>query len=83
MDARELTDRELLVLTFEKVESLEETLKGKERPGLVDRVTALETRVDERTSGTSSRKEVVGFTATFSALLLVVSEYLKSRLGVG
>ena len=83
MDARELSDRELLVLTYEKVESIEEVLNGKERPGLVDRVTALETRVDERTSGTSSRKEVVGFTATFSALLLVVSEYLKSRLGVG
>ena len=83
MDARELSDRELLVLTYEKVESLEHAINGNSRPGLQDRVTAVEAKLEERTAGGSSRKEVVGFTAAFSGLLLFVTEYLKSRLGVG
>ncbi len=77
-DARNLSDRELLVLTHSLVEEIKYTLEGNGSPGLKSRVTVLETKVDERTS--PSRAAVVGLSAGVVVFLAAVTEAIKAAL---
>ena len=47
-DARTLTDRELLLLTYERVGQVHDAVFGP--PSLASRLDVLETKVEERTS---------------------------------
>jgi hypothetical protein len=66
--AHHLTDREILLLTAERVERIDATLAGP--PSLADRLTIIETRMAERLPAT--KREAAGAAAGVSALVAAV-----------
>ena len=49
-DATEMTDRELLMVIYTRVEDMHDDLNGNGQPGLKERLDKVETRVEERTT---------------------------------
>lgn len=76
-DARDLNDRELLLLVYDDVQEIKRDLLGPD--GLVRRVSVVETRVDERTT----KKAQYGVPAGFSALAILLYEIAKAKVGIG
>lgn len=71
-DARNLTDRELLLRTYDRTEQIHYAVFGNGQPGLADRVTRLEERAGPSKSG------MAGLLASAGVLLY---EFLKVRNG--
>jgi hypothetical protein len=66
MSHEDLTDRGLLKYIALRVERMDRTLNGNGRPGLVERVTTMEARMDEP----RSKAKVGGFIASITAGVL-------------
>ena len=77
-DARSMSDRELLLSIHQSVEVMTKDLYGNGQPGLLKDFQDLRTKVDERTT---SKTQVLGLSGAFSALLIILGEYLKTHLG--
>jgi len=71
-DARNLTDRELLILTHSKVMEIEDLLIGPD--GVKRRLAVLETKVEERTA---PKTITYGIPAGVAGLLVVIWEAAK------
>jgi len=71
-DARTLTDRELLLLTYERVGQVHDAVFGP--PSLASRLDVLETKVEERTS---SKKATAGLSGLVAAVVVGVLEALR------
>ena len=72
-DARDLSDRELLLLTFERVEQVHGAVFGP--PSLSERLAVVETRVEERTT---SKKATAGLSGLVAAIVVGVVEALRA-----
>jgi hypothetical protein len=77
-DARQMTDRELLISTFEAVQDIKHDLYGNGQPGLIKEHQQLKTIVDERTT---SKTTVLGLSGAFTVFLMAASEFIQRRLG--
>lgn len=83
-DARDLTDRELLLQVYDDVLEMKADLLGRDgRKGFIDetrdRLSVLETKVDERTP---TKREQVALPAGLTAVLVIAWEYIKHKTGV-
>ena len=76
---RPLNDHELLIQIANDVRDLKHVIEGNGQPGVSHRLTALETRVDERTS--PSKSAVMGLSGGTAVALTLIAEWLKAKLG--
>jgi len=73
-DARNMTDRELLLAVHTAVQDIRHDVYGNGQPGLLKDVEALK----ERTG--PSRTQVLSLNAAFTAALVALAEFMRTRL---
>lgn len=78
VDASGLSDRELLVLTYQMSCDTKEAIFGNGQPGIVTRLAAVETRVEERTS----KKEILGVAGLVTLIVNAGFDLIKSKMGL-
>jgi len=77
-DARNLSDRELLVLIHDRTERIEHSIYGNGSPGLMKEFEVLRAKMDERTAPT--KVSMLGLTGATFVFLTAATEFLKSKM---
>ena len=76
-DPSKLSDRQLLILLYEDVEDIKTKLGGNGQPGMSDRLTVVETRLDERTS----KAKPVAY-GGLGLIAYIAAEWLRAKFGI-
>ena len=69
----EMSDRELLLVVYDRVERIDETVNGNGQPGLAERVTRVEERVEDVEGQTTTKREKAGVAASILAVVAAVA----------
>ena len=79
MDARDMTDRELLLAVHTAVQDIKHDIYGNGQPGMLKEFETYKAKFDERTA--PSTKSVLGLSGAATIFMVAAAEFLKGKLG--